>query len=125
VAHRYSASNVRSDRGRDGIRPHWRFAKCKQRSAKVSNGQGVANDNGTWELLDQHAWKWDVSTPLIIEPGESNQLHYELTLSADIGPLEIYSYFRNPTITDRDVGWRYTSIYHPGHVREGAPTTSR
>lgn len=87
--------------------------------------QGWEDNDGTWEILDNHPWKWDARTPLIIEPGESNQLHYELTLDADVGPLEIYSYFRNPTITDRDLGWRYTSIYRPAHARESAGTTSK
>jgi len=87
--------------------------------------QGWEDNDGPWEILDNHAWKWDARTPLIIEPGESNQLHYELTLDADVGPLEIYSYFRNPTITDRDLGWRYTSIYRPVHNREDAGTASK
>jgi hypothetical protein len=87
--------------------------------------QGLDDNDGTWVLLDNHVWRWDARTPLIIEPGESNQLHYELTLDDDVGPLEIYSYFRNPTVTDRDVGWRYTSIYRPAHARESAATASK
>jgi hypothetical protein len=87
--------------------------------------QDGEDNDGTWEILDNHAWKWDPRTPLIIEPGESNQLHYELTLDADVGPLEIYSYFRNPTITDQDLGWRHTSIYLPAHARESAGAGSK
>jgi hypothetical protein len=29
-----------------------------------------------------------------MEPGENSQLLYEVMLDADIGPLEIYSYFK-------------------------------
>jgi hypothetical protein len=49
----------------------------------------------------------------VVEPGESDQLHYEFILSDDAWPLLIYSYFENPTITDRNIGWVTRSLYDP------------
>jgi hypothetical protein len=88
------------------------------------------DDNSKWELVDRHEWRWNTAAPLIIEPGESNQLHSEFVLDGDVGPLEIYSYFKNPAIQGKEIGWSLTSIYHPGHSSEGArkipiPTKAR
>jgi hypothetical protein len=49
----------------------------------------------------------------VVEPGESDQIHYEFVLSDDVGPLVVYTYFKNPTIKHRDIGWVTRSIYDP------------
>ena len=40
---------------------------------------------------------------LLIEPGESDQIHYEFILSDD-APLRIYTYYENPTAPGNPVG---------------------
>jgi len=64
-----------------------------------------------WDLLAQQAQSW--KSTLFIEPGESDQLHYEFVLSEDDGPLLVYTYFRNLAIEGRDAGWSLRSIYDP------------
>jgi hypothetical protein len=65
-----------------------------------------------WEIVAERKTKWQ-RDELVVEPGESNQLHYEFILSDDVGPLLIYSYFKNPAITKRDIGWMTRSLYDP------------
>jgi hypothetical protein len=48
---------------------------------------------------------------LLIEPGESDQIHYEFILSDD-APLRIYSYYENPTAPG-NTGWVTWSLYDP------------
>lgn len=48
---------------------------------------------------------------LLIEPGESDQIHYEFILSDD-APLRIYTYYENPT-TLTHTGWVTWSLYDP------------
>src|SRR5690242_12717437 len=61
------------------------------------NKEGRAPDEieptAIWGLLAQQAQDW--KRDLFIEPGESDQLHYEFVLSEDDGPLLIYTYYRN------------------------------
>ena len=48
---------------------------------------------------------------LLIEPGESDQIHYEFILSDD-APLRIYTYYKNPS-TPGNTGWLNWSLYDP------------
>jgi hypothetical protein len=61
----------------------------------------------------------------VVEPGESDQLHYEFILSDDTWPLLIYSYFENPTIADRNIGWLTRSLYDPRKPAEPVPLRNR
>jgi hypothetical protein len=62
-----------------------------------------------WTLLAQQSQNW--KTDLFIEPGESDQLHYEFVLSEDDPPLLVYTNY--PNITINDAGWTLRSIYDP------------
>ena len=75
---------------------------------------------GMWTLLAQQPQRWNPDQ-LFIEPGESDQLHYEFVLSDDDGPLLIYTYYRNPAVKDRDAGWSLRSIYDPRKPSKGEP----
>ena len=63
------------------------------------------------------AWNFQAENPnipggdLLIEPGESDQIHYEFILSDD-APLRIYTYYKNPT-TQGNTGWVTYSLYDP------------
>jgi hypothetical protein len=57
----------------------------------------------------------------VVEPGESDQLHYEFILSDDAWPLLIYSYFENPTIKDQKIGWATRSLYDPRKPAAAGP----
>jgi hypothetical protein len=65
------------------------------------------------------------SAERVVEPGESDQLHYEFILSDDTWPLLIYSYFENPTITDGNIGWVTRSLYDPRKPAEPVSLRNR
>jgi hypothetical protein len=85
----------------------------------AANPSARDQQSDVWELLESREGQWEAS-PLLIEPGESNQLHYEFVLSSDVRAVQIYSYFKNPTVTSQNIGWNYTTIYQPRHSQEDA-----
>lgn len=46
-----------------------------------------------------------------LEPGESQQFHYDIVLGAHIRTVEIYTYVKNIAKPDCEIGWEYTTIY--------------
>jgi hypothetical protein len=64
------------------------------------------------EILAKLRKTWKPPNQFVVEPGESDQLHYEFILSDD-APLLVYTYFKNPTITDQEIGWTTKSLYDP------------
>jgi hypothetical protein len=79
---------------------------------------GNIEPTAMWTLLAQQPQNLN-SDQLFIEPGESDQLHYEFVLSDDVGPLLIYTYYRNPGVQDRNAGWSLRSIYDPRKPSRG------
>jgi hypothetical protein len=69
----------------------------------------VKDESSAWNL---QAEKTEIpGGDLLIEPGESDQIHYEFILSDD-APLRIYTYYKNPT-TPGNSGWVTWSLYDP------------
>lgn len=69
---------------------------------------------------------------MIIEPGEGDQVHREISLNSSIKTVRIRSFFKNPK--KDDVGWEFISVYdlddprssqksRPGEVDSVRPNT--
>jgi hypothetical protein len=48
---------------------------------------------------------------LQIEPGESDEVDCDFLIDSDIRTIEVYSYFKNPTRTDAEMGWTLATLY--------------
>jgi len=46
-----------------------------------------------------------------IEPGESDELHYDFVLDSRIQTVEVYTYVKNATKRGREIGWSLTTLY--------------
>ena len=68
--------------------------------------------------------KWEVNWPLLqlcearspqddyeLEPGESQELHFDFILDAQVQTVAVYSYFKNIAKREREIGWDAASIY--------------
>ena len=87
------------------------------------SGQTPTGPSEFWEVIDAREQAWEPDE-LVVEPGESDTLHYEFVLNQDVGPLRIYSYFENPTSTDRKIGWTHYTLYDlRNHYNERDPPT--
>jgi hypothetical protein len=81
---------------------------------QVNGGRlGADEPDPLWDIQAERKTAWTNPDERVVEPGESDQLHYEFILSDDAWPLLIYSYFENPTITDRSIGWATRTLYDP------------
>jgi hypothetical protein len=84
---------------------------------------GGEEPNALWSIVARRILTWKADEN-VVEPGEMDQLHYEFIVSDDVGPLIIYSYFKNPMITERELGWVTRSIYDP-HKRAESEVRAR
>jgi hypothetical protein len=57
-----------------------------------------------------------------IEPGESDEVDFDFVVREDIEAVEVYSYFRNPSRADREIGWTLATLYD---LKDEAPPVER
>jgi len=63
-----------------------------------------------WPLLEE----WKVAFKKgerEIEPGESDELHFDFVVDSDVQVVVLYSYLKNVRKRKREIGWNVTSIY--------------
>ena len=60
------------------------------------------------------------SCKMEIEPGESDEIHYDFILNDEVRLIEIYSYFKNikKRWRSRNIGWNLTTIYDLKNLTE-------
>ena len=46
-----------------------------------------------------------------IEPGETDELHFDFVIDSDVQVVVVYSYLKNVKKRRREIGWNATSIY--------------
>ena len=63
-----------------------------------------------WPLLDAHVTSFDKGS-YEIEPGESQDIQHDFVLDASTQTIVVYSYFKNETKRDREIGWDITTLY--------------
>ncbi len=62
-----------------------------------------------WPLLGRRDCTWD-SAPQEIEPGESEEFHFDFLIASEVQTIETYSYLRNMVKYDREIGWNHTTL---------------
>ncbi len=67
------------------------------------------DDRFSWPLVASRKKIWD--TPLEIEPGEHDELDFEFAIDSNITNLRVYSFFRNETKKELELGWQQSSFY--------------
>lgn len=50
--------------------------------------------------------------PVVIEPGETDEIHFDAVIPGDITRLQVHSYVDNVIVKGRSVGWRRTSLHN-------------
>jgi hypothetical protein len=70
-----------------------------------------------WPLIKLRKQKWR-EQECEIEPGESDEFHYDFILDAEVQTIEVYSYFKNAKKPGREIGWGWTTIYDLGESDE-------
>ena len=63
-----------------------------------------------WPLLKQRSFPFD-RREREIEPGETDELHFDFIIDSDVQVIAVYSYLKNAKKRRRDIGWNATSIY--------------
>jgi hypothetical protein len=62
-----------------------------------------------WPNLDDFPFEWG-ENGYRIEPLESEEFHFDLTLGIAIEAVQVYSYFKNLTEKGRELGWNCTTV---------------
>ncbi len=66
-----------------------------------------------WPLLQSRCLNPEVRKgyKVDIEPGETDQMHYDFLLDSKVEVVKVFSYFRNAKRRDREIGWRLITVY--------------
>lgn len=89
----------------------------------VGEGDDPVRNGGTeypWPSLGERRTHWEKS-PRELEPGESEEIHYDFVIDSEATTVEVYSYFKNSAKRRREIGWNLTTLYDL--KRAGPPTT--
>lgn len=63
-----------------------------------------------WPLLSEKKLKFQKGEREI-EPGETDELHFDFVIDPDVQLVVVYSYLKNVKKRRREIGWNVTSIY--------------
>lgn len=75
-----------------------------------------------WPIVGEREEGSDENDKLEIEPGETDQLHYEFVLPADVKTVNVVSYVYNPQ--EPDLAWRAENMYDFRSAEPGAAGSS-
>jgi hypothetical protein len=79
----------------------------------INKGHSPVPDGQTeidWPLIDSQESGWKRGE-YEIEPGESQEIHYDFILDAETQTIEVYSYLKNEKKRDREIGWDLTTLH--------------
>jgi len=81
---------------------------------KVATNQHLVDSDknkagNVWRIIEERHHVWDVKNQLEIEPGETDQLHDEFVLPANIRAVNVISYIYNPK--EPALAWRAEEVY--------------
>jgi len=74
---------------------------------------GYAADGDTeiaWPRICEREFRWK-SGEREIEPGETDECHFDFVIDASIDTVLVYTYFRNHSKLHRQIGWNTTNVY--------------
>jgi hypothetical protein len=62
-----------------------------------------------WPMLVGREWQWG-DGELEIEPGETDTLHADFVVEAEVRVMQLYAYVRNPSKRKQGLGWSITRM---------------
>lgn len=93
----------------------------------ILHGEAIPRIEGrefAWPDLEKFPFEWG-DDGYMIEPLESEEFHFDLTLADTIEAIQVYSYFKNVTAKGKELGWMCTTIQTiPGGDDYGEQTAS-
>jgi hypothetical protein len=97
---------------------------------KLLKGEEPLDDEGLeylWPLaVEKKEKEWSKGSREI-EPGESDQVHFDFVLGPDVETIIVYSYFRNAKKFGRkkELGWQITNVYDLKTLTNGGRTDDK
>jgi len=84
--------------------------------AKIAKCEEPLDEEGLeyrWPLAADVKKKTWLNGDRQIEPGESDQVHFDFNVGSEVETIIVYSYFENATMRTRkrELGWRMTSVH--------------
>lgn len=79
----------------------------------INKGQNPVPEGETevaWPLIDSQELEFKEGE-CEIEPGESQEIHHDFIIDAEVETIEVYSYLINEQKRDRKIAWDLTTIY--------------
>jgi len=79
----------------------------------IAKGHELVSEGETeyiWPSLDSRESRWK-KHQREIEPNESQDIHYDFIIDAEIQVIQVYSFLENETKPGRDIGWDLTTLY--------------
>jgi hypothetical protein len=80
---------------------------------RIAEGKPVLAEGKTeylWPLIGLHERGWDKGQ-CEIEPNESQDIHHDFLIDAEVNVLEVYSYMKNFVKRKREIGWNLTTFH--------------
>lgn len=81
-------------------------------AGSLRKGEDLVENQGSdirWKTLGQRECSWKES-PCEVEPGETEEFHFDIVIPSEIKVVEVYSYLKNEAKRKRSIGWRHTSF---------------
>ena len=79
----------------------------------ITKGHDLVSEGKTeyiWPLLGSHECKWK-KHQREIEPNESQDIHHDFIIDAEIQVIQVWSFLENETKRGREIGWDLTTLY--------------
>lgn len=57
-------------------------------------------------------------TPLEIEPGEEDTIHFDVIIPSDVKVVQVYTYFKNVTKRKREIGWPISGLFEVSKIAD-------
>jgi hypothetical protein len=80
--------------------------------SKLREGEDIVapqDSDARWATLGQRECSWQ-EDPCEVEPGETEEFHFDVIVSSSIEVIEVCSYLKNEAKRKRNIGWRHTSF---------------
>jgi len=90
----------------------------------LGKGEALVEEGRThvdWPLLESRERQWETGK-FEIEPGETDEEHFDFILENAVHTVEVYSYFKNEKKRDREIGWNLTTIHEIEPTTESGRT---
>ncbi|NIV38211.1 MAG: hypothetical protein GWN58_54985 [Anaerolineae bacterium] len=88
----------------------------------VADGQRLLEEGETeypWPMIGLHERRWEKGR-CEIEPNESQDIHHDFVIGANVRVIEVYSYMKNFVKRKREIGWNLTTVHELYDAQEAS-----